>query len=209
MLCNRNTQETVFGWVQGMGVELEDDKQNYNKRWTGHTWGPKGHKLRFMIFLMCFFKSFFWCGPFYHLYWICSFFFFLMCWFFGHQACGIEPGGLNLGIETALPALKGKVLTTRDLQGRPISCSFFKKKIVVRYTYWYHKTGQLNHFKVHGSVALSIYSLLLPNHPPSSHCGFKVCFSENWCDWIPFHVCISSSRIFLSEVSIQIHPRLI
>ena len=32
MLCNRNTQETVFGLVQGMGVELEDDKQNYNKR---------------------------------------------------------------------------------------------------------------------------------------------------------------------------------
>ena len=54
-------------------------------------------------------------------------FFFLMCWFFGQQARGIEPGGSNLGIEPALPALKGEVLTTRDLQGRPISCSLKKK----------------------------------------------------------------------------------
>ena len=133
MLSNRNTQETVFGWVQGVGVELEDKKQNYNKRWTGHTWGPKGHKLRLWFFLMCFFKSFFWCGPFYYLYWICSSFFFLMCWFFGHQARGIEPGGLNLGIEPVLPALKGEVLTTRP-PGKAHFLFFFKK-IVVRYTY--------------------------------------------------------------------------
>ena len=74
------------------------------------------------IWVLFFFKFFFFlCGPFLSFYWICYNTTCVLCFgFFGYSACGILASWP--GIKAAPPALKGKVLTVQDHQGR--TCTF-------------------------------------------------------------------------------------